>query len=412
MEAQYYREMAENCEEMIQRGLLEHKRIFLFGHCNATEELADFLKEKGYTVRAILDNNAVKHGEQYHEIPIVPPEAVLSEQAQDVIVCIATRFYEAMKAQLRELGFSGEVRKLVDYNTYAEYSLSEETVERKRKRVEHGRMIVEELERKYPLHFRVFCPFSALGDVYFCMSYLPWFLKMRGRKQYVVCAAGNACAHVVRLFDDCPVEVMQQKELDAAIQAELFMQDENAFIAHQDRPYIVNLSRALYKKRIPLEKMYCCGVFGLSPETKPVLPKRWSEYADVSMIRQGQAVILSPYAKSVTALPGQVWEDIVADYQKQGCQIFTNVTGEEKPLKGAIPISPAINEMKSVVERAGTFIGIRSGMCDVIRTADCRKIALYPDYNYSDTRWKAIDIYAIDTFENIVVKDGFVWKKN
>ena len=142
MEAQYYREMAENCEEMIQRGLLEHKRIFLFGHCNATEELADFLKEKGYTVRAILDNNAVKHGEQYHEIPIVPPEAVLSEQAQDVIVCIATRFYEAMKAQLRELGFSGEVRKLVDYNTYAEYSLSEETVERKRKRVEHGRMIV------------------------------------------------------------------------------------------------------------------------------------------------------------------------------------------------------------------------------------------------------------------------------
>ena len=51
-------------------------------------------------------------------------------------------------------------------------------------------------------------------------------------------------------------------------------------------------------------------------------------------------------------------------------------------------------------------------MCDVIRTADCRKIALYPDYNYSDTRWKAIDIYAIDTFEDIVVKDGFVWKKN
>ena len=51
-------------------------------------------------------------------------------------------------------------------------------------------------------------------------------------------------------------------------------------------------------------------------------------------------------------------------------------------------------------------------MCDVIRTADCRKIALYPDYNYCDTKWKSIDIYKIDGFENIIVKDDFVWKKN
>ncbi|MXP75912.1 hypothetical protein GN277_11115 [Lachnospiraceae bacterium WCA-9-b2] len=67
--------------------------------------------------------------------------------------------------------------------------------------------------------------------------------------------------------------------------------------------------------------------------------------------------------------------------------------------------------MKSVVERAGTFIGIRSGMCDVIRTAKCRKIALYPDYNYCDTKWKGIDIYEISEFENIFIKSDFVWKR-
>ena len=348
----------------------------------------------------------------YQGIPIVSPSSILSEDSEEAVVCIATRFYEAMHSQLRKLGFTGEIQKMVDYNTYAEYSLSDETIGKKMKRVEKGMQMVEELEKKYPSYVRIFCPFSVLGDIYFCMSYLPYFLDRQGINDYIVCAAGQACAKVVELFDNCPVEIMEQRELDAIIQAELYSQDENAFIAHQDRPYVVNLFKALYIKKISLEKIYCCGVFGLSQETKPVIPRYWREYGDLKSIEKGRAVILSPYAKSVTELRAEVWNEIVSDYLEQGYQVLTNVAGEEKPLQGTKPISPKICEMKSVVEWAGTFIGIRSGMCDVIRTAKCRKIALYPDYNYCDTKGKAIDIYGIDDFENVVVGDNFVWKRN
>lgn len=403
MELQYYREMQKSLEEMESGTNLAQKRIYLFGHCNATEELADLLMEKGYGVTAILDNSEAKHGMEYRRIPIVAPDTILREPAEQTIVCIVTRFYEAMYAQLRALGFTGEVRKLVDYNTYAEYSLSRETLERKKTRVEHGRVLIDCLEKKYPGHFRVFCPFAALGDVYFCMSYLPYFLEKRGINKYMVCVPSGSCVKVAELFDECPVEVMQQRELDAAIQAELYIQDENAFIAHQDRPYVVNLSRALYHKRIPLEKVYRCGVFGLSDRTEPNPPMHWKPYPDLNRIEKNRAVILSPYAKSVTALPAAIWQDIVAHFRTKGYQIFTNVTGAEQPLEGTMPVSPQICEMRSVVEQAGTFIGIRSGICDVIRTAECRKIALYPDYNYCDTKWKSIDIYAIEGFENIVV---------
>lgn len=414
MEAQYYREMQENCGKLERSGILGHRRIFLFGHCNATEELAGLLMEKGYAVTAILDNSKEKQGRTYRGIPIVPPEAVLSDgrdkgEDREDLVCIATRFYEAMHAQLVSLGFAGEVRKLVDYNTYAEYSLSEEMIGRKRKRAEYGKSLVEALERKHPGHFRIFCPFSALGDVYFCMSYLPHFLQKRGRERYVVCVAGQACGEAASLFDSCPVEVMQQKDLDAAIQAEMYMQDEDFFIAHQDRPYVVNLHKALPQKKIPLEKIYCCGVFGLPKETVPAVPTRWNRYAGLEKIREGRAVILSPYAKSVAALPAKIWQDLVSDYKEQGYQVFTNAAGDEMPLAGTESISPAIREMKSVVERAGTFIGIRSGICDVIRTANCRKIALYPDYNYCGMQWKAIDMYAIDGFENITAAENFAF---
>ena len=162
---------------------------------------------------------------------------------------------------------------------------------------------------------------------------------------------------------------------------------------------------------IPLETIYCCGVFGLPKDTVQTEPTNWQEYPGIDDIEDGKSVILSPYAKSVTALSSDIWNDIVSEYRNKGFKIFTNVTGSEEPLAGTLPLNVPLNQMKSVLEKAGTFIGIRSGLCDVIRTADCMKVALYPDYNYSDTKWKAIDIYSINGFKNVVVYDGDNWEK-
>ena len=86
--------------------------------------------------------------------------------------------------------------------------------------------------------------------------------------------------------------------------------------------------------------------------------------------------------------------------------------GDEKPLDRTEAISPSLLEMKSVVERAGIFIGIRSGLCDILREAKAKKIALYPDYNYCDTKWKSIDIYYIDQFDhNLLATEVIEWEK-
>ena len=152
-------------------------------------------------------------------------------------------------------------------------------------------------------------------------------------------------------------------------------------------------------------------MFGLPIDTCSSVPSKWNDYPELEKIPEGRTVILSPYAKSVTAFPGEFWEDVVSDHIKAGLEVFTNVSYGESPLPGTKPLSPKISELKSVVERAGLFIGIRSGICDVIRSADCKKIALYPDYNYSDTKWKAVDIYSIDGFINIVVEEGMTWSE-
>ena len=424
MDKQHYEEMVSSFSELEKEGGIQGKRTYLFGHCNATEELADLLTSRGYHPVAILDNNENKHGGTYNGITIVPPSNILTEQQENTLVCIVARAYAAMSDQLKRLGYKGQVRKLVDYNSYADYSLSDETIARMGARVERGMKTLDSITEKYQGYFRILCPFQALGDICMMMSYLPYFLKERGIRKCVICVVGNACGQVVKLFFnngsgnvvtsagnfEYAVETFPQKDIDELTQAAIYTQDQESYIAHQDRPYVNNLFKALYIKKIPLEQIYCCGVFGLPKETEPIVPTNFDEYEDIESIPKGNAVILSPYAKSVTALPKEVWKDIVSYYKGIGKVCYTNVVGDEQPLEGTLAISPKIREIKSAVERAGCFAGIRSGMCDVLKTADAEKIALFPDYNYCDTQWKAYDIYFIDGWKNIVVQDDFKWE--
>lgn len=412
MEQQYYREMIVNLEELIAEGKLQDRELYLFGHCNATEELLELLQKKGLKVTAILDNNNKKWGNLCKGVPIINPHLKGWECDDTSVVCIVSRAYPSMCEQLHRLKFRGEIYKLVDYNTYSEYSLSKDVIERMRKRTQRGIITKKYLGQKYPGHFQILCPFSALGDIFFTMSYLPHFLEKKNIHQCIICVPGGSCKQVVELFGNYPVEAFAQKELDELIQACIYTQGGDFYIAHQDRPYVVNLHKALKVKCIPLETIYKCGVFGLPWETEPYKPLCWSEFAELDTIIPGKSVIFSPHAKSVTTFNDGFWQPIVKSFREQGYQCFTNAAGDEKPLAGTKKICPRIAEIRSVVERAGTFVGIRSGVCDLIRDAACRKIALYPDYNYSDTKWKAIDMYAIDGWENIVVDKDFIWNRN
>lgn len=416
MEKKLYDEMVASLDEVNKNLDLLNKKIFLFGHCNATLELIDLLESKWLKTTAILDNSEVKQGQEYKGAVVIYPKQIIAlagnNSKEDSIVLITSRFYASMLKQLRELGYEGPVRKLIDYNTYAEYSLSEDTIARMTARERHGEDLLSALSTRCPDFFKTFCPFNALGDIYFMMSYWETFAKSRSIDKVVFCVPSPVLVDVIHMFGDYYVEVYEQKELDAMIQAALYTHDENSFIAHQDRPYVVNLSKALYIKKIPLEQIYCCGVYGLPKDTVATKPNaNRLVYKDIENIPEGKAVIFSPYAKSVTALDPNVWEKAVNHYNGMGYKCYTNVVGDEKPLAGTESISPSLLELKSVIERAGTFIGIRSGLCDVIREAKAKKIALYPDYNYCDTKWKAIEMYWIDQFDhNLLATEEIKWE--
>ena len=410
MQQIHYKELQDTIHRLNSDNVFKDKDVVLFGFCNATEEAFKMLCDVGVSVKAILDNNPNKQGQIYKGTPISAPEEIM-HIGEDSMVCIAARAYTSMKEQLISMGFDGEIIKLVDYDPYSEPSLDAAVVSQKRERLERGLQVLKGIKNSYADSFILVCPYYSLGDVVNALSYYPYFAENRNVKNTVVAVIGKSAAEIAYMYGYDSVKTLSWTSMTELVQALLWTRDCECYIAHNDKPYTVDLAKVLNIRRVNHEKIYCCGTYGLPITTKPVHPHRYRETDVISKIKLGKSVILSPYANSVVLLDDKLWEEITDYYKLQGYDVYTNVVGDEKPINGTMALTAKISEMIPIVEKAGTFIGIRSGLCDVIKYSNCDKYAFYPDTYYSDTRWKLIDVFELDGWTNIEMGEKMTWER-
>ena len=90
----------------------------------------------------------------------------------------------------------------------------------------------------------------------------------------------------------------------------------------------------------------------------------------------------------------QFWEHLADALKKKGYSVCTNVgTAEEVAVLGTQPLDFSLEYAKEILEIAGTFIGLRSGFCDLISQAECKKIIFYPDRIYGTNEF--IDFFSL-----------------
>ncbi|MDR2132233.1 MAG: hypothetical protein LBP30_02680 [Clostridiales Family XIII bacterium] len=395
-------EMKRALDARIAARAFDGRTVFLFGHCNATEEMADYLLSRDVAPAAILDNNPSKQGLVCRGLPIKAPETIKGYNAEACVVLIATRFFAEMSAQLRRLGYGGEIVQVVEYNSFAEYSLSRETLARKKARMLRGAKTLEEIRALYPSQHLVVCPNDALGDAYWAMAFLPAYREKHGIADAAVVAVGDACRQVAEMFGAEEVVTLDETRMDELVQALIFTRENNAIIAHHDRPYTDKIIKWLDRRFLSFIDYYRYAVYGLDKDAPPAPPTKLSPFENRESVPQGRSVILSPYAKSVVELPSDFWERIADDCLRRGYAVYTNGIGEEQAVRGSLPLSAPISQMLAAAEHAGTFIGIRSGLCDVLFAANCRRIVVFPDCCYSTTPHKVEDFFALPGWGKIV----------
>jgi hypothetical protein len=143
-------------------------------------------------------------------------------------------------------------------------------------------------------------------------------------------------------------------------------------------------------------------VYGLPKNTKSLAPTKLHALNNTDLLIKGKTVILAPHAKSVVQPPLSFWERIASTWLNRGYLVYTSINEGEQPISGTNPLTLPLSEMVSAAEYAGIFIGLRSGLCDVLHTANCRKILVFPDCYYSVTPHKVADFFAMPGWETII----------
>ncbi|WGL51907.1 hypothetical protein P5P86_18380 [Nocardioides sp. BP30] len=393
----------EAVDRLIRIHLLDAATVLLFGHSNATAAIQHRLGEAGIEVSAYLDNNPMKQGSSFDGVPVFGPELITTLTGGRTVVLISSPHFGVMRDQLRALGFEGEIVRILGREAQVSLPSTEEEHVVKA-RASYGASLLRDIRTRFAKHHLVLCPFDGLGDVYWLMSYLPAFCAENRIGQAAAVVAGRGSEQVVRTAGVDVAAVLTPQEMDDLIRAVLLDGDDRYTIGFT--PDRSGSPLIFQGESLTLFDYYRSVVYGLEASVRPAVPAYLEEFDNTAGLRQGRSVIVAPYAKSVIAPPRSFWDGIVATHQAQGREVYTNVAGAEEPLPGTRPLRVPLAQMVAAVEHAGTFVGLRSGLCDLVHTAAARKIAVYPDAYFSTTSHKVADFFALPGWEEIIVPIG------
>jgi hypothetical protein len=393
-------EVERAIDELQRSGRFRDVVIYAFGHTAATEEIRRRLDRYDIALAGILDNNRAKQGGSLHGVPIIPPEGVADLNVPSVVL-IASRFYSEMRRQLLDLRYAGEIIRVGTLSIGADPASARDAVRAER--------LLDQLRVAHPDRHLVVCPFDALGDVYWALAYLPAFAARPRLAPTVPVFVGEGCRQVAELFGYEDVCQLTQLDMDELVAAVVAAGAQDATIAHHDRPHGDDAPvRALDERFVAFTDLYRDLVYKLPAGTRPHVPRRdVAAHADRSWatnIPRGRGVLLAPYAKSVVPVPSSFWERTAEHHAAQGDVVATLVHGDEDRLPGTLALELPIPELLDAVEHAGTFIALRSGLCDVVHTARARKVHVFPDAYYSTTPYKVADFFALPGWESVVLK--------
>lgn len=228
------------------------------------------------------------------------------------------------------------------------------------------------------------------GDYYICGMYLPTYLKQQKISDYVFLVKDTGSERkVTELFDAYQGHVVSIPSVDALSRFSEFMrQKEPLCRSFEKSDHLSFIGEQLKGYRgLSLMDFYLWYGFGFQEAPSKAAP-RFSQ--DIERIRsemeqrgllRGKTVLLSPYSTCSKKYlpPNEVWVEIAEYLKGLGYAVTTNCFGEEAPVKGTLPVSIPYRDLVPFLNEAGGFIGVRSGLCDILSQSTCKKIIIYPE---------------------------------
>lgn len=241
-----------------------------------------------------------------------------------------------------------------------------------------------------------FIDYAGSGDTYLCCSYLACQQKITDHAVFV--AAGTLSGKIAALFGfNHLITLTRQQAFSLRIMGRFYGGKLKLYpLLYESEPLRYSgILRHMQGFRgmdfMTMLRVGFCASLGVEYEQtqfRPVpLPYDvacWDKaFQDLRLV-EGRTVLFAPYAgqHDTWGIPMELYERLAAELREQGFVVCTNSCGqkEEPPIPGTTPVFLPHEYMAPFCERAGYFIGIRSGLCDMIAAARMkRKVILYPE---------------------------------
>lgn len=380
--------------------VLEEKKIFVGPADDISMYLIRWLRKHGYEVAGVFTAEEDFAGQRLMGFEIVRAEDLLIPYRKQNIVLLTDSSIQYLNRKLDYMEYYYNIQRFVVTepvvctadkiyqklkNMFWRRSLSGIHMVYEGKKV-YGSLKKQISEKQMGKETRILLfPYNSIGDMYILSVY-----KKQGNRLFygetVLVVTGNVCRQTAERLGFANVISIQQSDMDAVIRLKDTFYDElkDVSILHYNYSFLGIAEEISNSSCIDFYQNYQYLVFDQKYEglyhVKEDLDAA-EEFCRENNIVKGKSVILAPYAKSILQVSVVFWESLAAGLKKNGYHVYTNCNGtSELPVAGTKKIFFPLEIANSVAEYAGCFIGLRSGLCDLICCADCMKIIIYPKW--------------------------------
>jgi hypothetical protein len=382
----FFADIEKRVDRLARNGVFDDKKIVLFGASVTDGRCKRLLEERGFAVDAVIDNSKEKAGREYLGLTVRSPEEVLAPFDKDRVILITSpTYWSEMTHQVVQMGYS---KRTQVFSVGARPRQKAWWVFLRRlTSAAKGSMALRKLARGADGKRTAFLtPVPPAGDVYVECLFIRQYVRKNNVQRFVIAVPNAACRRMVELFGFDDVVVLDEDVLWNIV--------DYARIARRGPEHLVvmhypslngSVAQMQGYKGLNFEKMFRYASFDLADDVPHDLPSSGSDPDAIRAalvsngLRPGRTVILAPYARSlVHGHDEQFWNALAAELTARGYDVCTSGFGPEEPaVAGTALLQFPFAQAVQFVETAGFFVGLRSGLCDVISPARAVKVILH-----------------------------------
>lgn len=373
--------------------LIENKKIcandnvVVFGANNYVERIIRKFSEFGTEIYAIIDNNTEKAHTVWSGLTVYLPDELLNKKEMNFKVIIASGYYLEMGTQMEKMGYEKDKNYFIIETRRNCYDYKLNLLDKQRDYIKNGYQKYIELEMQFGDVY-IFLNKRATGNTYLLGLYLEDYVKRNEISNYMVfnvSAAGHRICNLLGI----PSQLISKHDAISLMKFCGFIGEKKVnFRELCPYDYKTNLLEMRIYKGLNFNYIY-----------KYVLYENFNtdfsldKYKTCASKKENTGkVLISPYANTVSNIDIKFWSRLINCLKDKGYEVYTNCAPNEEEISDTIKVYIPYEHLFEQTMDYDIFIGVRSGLCDLLSATDIRMVVLYPsnggkledlfDYNY------------------------------